>query len=128
MLFCFLLHYHKRMQSEEKGKQDLETFGVTTLPVTLMSLKCNQTIYLPCYLFRVSHGVVWSISICLQMGAEPVCVDFCLVVRWKTLWMCTDFYFVMATWSFCFNANNYHSTTVSLCVSKEREKMQNLLI
>lgn len=77
-----------------------------------MSLKCDQTICLPRYLFSRSLEAGWSLGIRLQMGTDPTCVVFCLVVRWKTLWTCARFYFVMGT--FCFNASNYHSTTVSL--------------
>ena len=92
------------MRAEEKGKQDLETFGVTTLPVTLMSLLCNQAIYLLCYFSSLSRGASWFTRIRLQMGADPVCADFLCVVRWKTLWTRGNFYFVMGTWSFGFNA------------------------
>lgn len=97
-------------------------FGVTTLPVTLTSLKCNQAIYLPCYSLSLSHGAVWSISMCLQMGADPTCVDFCLVVSWETLWPCRNFYFVMGTWSFRFNAGNESLNSNYMSLATERGK------
>lgn len=105
LCFFFLLHYHKRMQGEEKGKQDPETFGVTTLPVTLMSLKCNQTIYLPRYLFSVFS---WGSVVYQYM---PACG------YWSYVWLfsfsvvenpldMSKFLFFDWGFAFCLNADN----------------------
>lgn len=56
-LFCFLLLSHKRMQV---GKQDPKIFKIATLPGTLMSLKYNQFVCLPCHLLSLAHGD-WSL-------------------------------------------------------------------
>lgn len=66
----------------------------------------------------------------MVMETDPVGVDFCLAVRWKTLWTGTHLYFLMWTWSFSFHANNCHFYyCFILCLSQKRVgKMQNPLI
>lgn len=77
------------MQVEKQGKQDPRTFGIATLPGTLMSQKCNQFICFPCYLFSLAPGVVWSwglilwvLTSALQLGGKRfgqahICIFWC---------------------------------------------------
>lgn len=80
---------HKRMQAEKQGKQDLKTFGIATLPRTFVSLKCDQFMCLPCYLFSLAPGAVWSWGLLLwvltsalqfggkHFGSAHICIFWC---------------------------------------------------
>lgn len=112
----FLFHYHNRMQGE-KWKQDPETFGVTTLPVTLMSLKCDHTVYLPCYLFSVfSWGSVVYQHMVVCGFWSPTCW---LLSFWEVEeLLSTDLCFVTGTMWPLF----YADKAIVKCLSQQTEK------